>query len=103
MNTSVPSVADTTLTLIILKKTAPAPAGATKEGTMTTITVTINIATGNKNEGNAQIAINIPEKDLTENPKHTNRTIIDKMHNLVYEATINYFSNNIPFKWSEED
>ena len=94
MNTSVPSVADTTLTLIILKKTAPAPAGATKEGTMTTITVTINIATGNKYEGNSEFSINVPENYIEDNPKYIRRSLAAAFDENVTAAVNKYIMAN---------
>lgn len=61
----------------------------------TTITITVNIATADKYEGNAEIKINLEEKDLTENPKHTTRITEDKMKNLLYEAIVDYHANNL--------
>lgn len=62
----------------------------------TTITISINIATADKHEGNSEKKLVIYERDLTENPKHTSRVVCDEMHNLIYNATIDYVGNNLP-------
>jgi len=54
----------------------------------------MNIATANKNEGNAQFSLNMPESDLQDNPKKTWRTLSARFTEVAEKATANYYLKN---------